>query len=224
MARTTAAKTVKQKILLTGFEPFGGEATNPSMQIANALQKEMCDDYTIHAAILPVERFRAVERSVELISEYQPDVVIALGVAAGRTAVTPEKVAINFDDYRIADNGGNQPIGEPIVAGGPAAYFSTLPINRMCQMMNKIDVPSAVSFSAGTFVCNHLMYGILEHIERNKLSIRAGFVHVPQAQEFAGTKDAPTLPLAMMVEAVRQCVCACCNGDEDIIKIGGNTH
>ncbi|WP_299347167.1 pyroglutamyl-peptidase I [uncultured Maritalea sp.] len=214
---------MKQTILVTGFEPFGGEESNPSMLIANALDGECHEDFIIRSAILPVERFRAVETAVQLINSHRPRIVIALGVAVGRTDITPEKVAINFDDYRIADNGGNQPIGEPIVTKGPAAYFSTLPINRMCQAMQDTGMPSSVSFSAGTFVCNHLMYGILNHIARNQHDIRAGFIHVPQAKEFAGN-DTPSAPLEQMIKAVRSAILVSRSSATDVRKISGQSH
>ena len=215
---------MKSKILVTGFEPFGGEATNPSMEIAKALDGEGGDNYCIRSAILPVERFQAIKAAVQLINEVRPDIVIALGVAVGRKDITPEKVAINFDDYRIADNGGNQPVGEPIVASGETAYFSTLPINAMCQAMAEAGAPSSISFSAGTFVCNHVMYGILEHIEREKLPIRAGFIHVPQASEFCSNQDTPSQSLATMVEALKRSIMVAVNSEHDIKQVGGNTH
>jgi len=194
------------------------------MEIAKVLDGDGDDDCTIVSAILPVERFLAIETAIDLINQHSPDIVIALGVAAGRKDITPEKVAINFDDYRIPDNGGNQPVGEPIVADGPAAYFSTLPINTMCTQINAHGASSAISFSAGTFVCNHLMYGILEHIDRLKLPIRAGFVHVPQASEFAQADDQPSLPLDKMINAIRAAAFAAAAEPEDTQQIGGQLH
>ncbi|MFT6658385.1 pyroglutamyl-peptidase I [Maritalea sp.] len=213
-----------QKILLTGFEPFGGELTNPSMEIVHALDGEGSMNCAVVSAILPVERFRSVRAAIKLIERHKPDIVVALGVAVGRTNITPEKVAINFDDFRIADNGGNQPIGEPISSTGPAAYFATLPVNLMVREIRNCDVGAAVSFSAGTFVCNHLMYGILDHIDRNNLPIRAGFIHVPQATEFAQRTAVPSLPLAEMVVAIRRSIFAAANAANDVQQIGGEIH
>ncbi len=165
---------------------------------------------------------QSVGRVVELIQEIKPDMVIALGVAVGRSAITPEKVAINFDDFRIADNAGYQPIGEPIRADGAAAHFSTLPINLMTQTICASQVSGAVSFSAGTFVCNHLMYGVLDHIERQSLPIRAGFIHVPQASEFCDDPDMPTIDLARMIVAIRDAIAAAANASADLKRNAGD--
>jgi len=215
---------MKQKVLLTGFDPFGGEETNPSMEIAKALDGEGDREFLVVSAVLPVERFRAVDALVDLITEHKPDLVISLGVAVGRKDITLEKVAINFDDYRIADNGGNLPTGEPIKADGATAHFSTLPINRMCQEISTLGVPASVSFSAGTFVCNHLMYGALEHITSNSLQIRAGFIHVPQATEFAQTDDVPTLSLSEMTEAIKVAIAKAVGEEEDVAQNQGDVH
>ncbi len=211
-----------QRVLLTGFEPFGGENTNPSMEIAKALDGHHGNGFSIHSSILPVVQHHSVRRVVELIKEIKPDMVIALGVAVGRTAITPEKVAINFDDFRIADNAGNQPIGEPIQADGAAAHFSTLPINLMTQTICASQVSGAVSFSAGTFVCNHLMYGVLDHIERHSLPIRAGFIHVPQASEFCNDPDIPTIDLAQMITAIRDAITVGVSAHVDVKLNAGN--
>ena len=211
-----------QRVLLTGFEPFGGENTNPSMEIAKALDGDRGDEFVVHSAILPVVQHQSVERIVELIKEFDPNMVIALGVAVGRSAITPEKVAINFDDFRIPDNAGNQPIGEPIRADGAAAHFSTLPINLMTQEICMAQVSGAVSFTAGTFVCNHVMYGVLDYIEQQSLPIRAGFIHVPQATEFCVDPDMPTIELAKMIAAMRDAIAAAANASADLKLNAGN--
>ncbi|MGJ8527820.1 pyroglutamyl-peptidase I [Maritalea sp.] len=210
-------------ILLTGFEPFGGENSNPSMEIAKALDGFENDQVKIVCAILPVERFAATAQVIDHIGRVKPDMVVALGLAAGRNAITPEKVAINFDDFRIPDNGGNQPVGEPIRNDGPAAYFSTLPVNMMTQTMLEQGSKAAVSFSAGTFVCNHLMYGLLDHIEQRNLPIKAGFVHVPQATELAGDKvEIPTLALSRMTDSIRAGLIAGATATQDLKVNAGN--
>lgn len=211
-----------QSVLLTGFEPFGGENTNPSMEIARALDGYRGDEFVVHSAILPVVQHQSVERIVELIKEFDPNMVIALGVAVGRSAITPEKVAINFDDFRIPDNAGNQPIGEAIRADGAAAHFSTLPINLMTQKICMAQVSGAVSFTAGTFVCNHVMYGVLDYIEQQSLPIRAGFIHVPQATEFCVDPDTPTIELAKMIAAIRDAIAAAANASADVKLNAGN--
>jgi pyroglutamyl-peptidase len=215
------------KILLTGFEPFGGEQSNPAQQLAYALDGESHKGAEIVGEILPVARFDALAEMERLIGQHQPEMVIALGVAAGRGAITPEKVAINFDDFRIADNKGHQPLGEPIAADGPAAYFSTLPINVMVQEMSQL-VPATISFSAGTFVCNHLMYGLQQQCATKNPNIRAGFIHVPQATENLPTDkatDMPHLPLAQMAEALERAIWAAAFHKGDDIQLNaGNTH
>jgi pyroglutamyl-peptidase len=185
------------KVLLTGFEPFGNATSNPSGEIV----KQISGDNII-TAILPVAYRQSAERLLSLIEQHNPDVVICLGQAEGRTVITPERVAINLDDARLADNEGVLRNDMKILEDGPAAYFSTLPINEIVAAIKAEGIPVAVSLSAGAFLCNHVFY-----VAQNKFagsSIRSGFVHVPlmdsQAAEFPGL---PTMPLDQMVTAVR---------------------
>jgi len=185
------------KVLLTGFEPFGTATSNPSGEIV----KQISGD-NIVTAILPVAYTQSADRLLALIAEHNPDVVICLGQAEGRTAITPEKVAINLDDARLADNEGVIRNDVKILDDGPVAYFSTLPIKEMVDAIHAQGIPATVSLSAGTFLCNHVFY-----VAQNKFAgtkIRSGFVHVPlmdsQAPEFPGL---PTMPLDQMVKAVR---------------------
>jgi pyroglutamyl-peptidase len=185
------------KILLTGFEPFGTATSNPSGEIV----KQISGD-NIVTAILPVAYVGSAECVLELIAEHNPDVVICLGQAEGRTQITPEKVAINLDDARLPDNAGVQRSDVKILDNGPDAYFTTLPIKEMVDAAKVAGVPASVSLSAGAFLCNHVFY-----VAQNKFvgtKIRSGFVHVPlmdsQAPEFPGL---PTMPLDQMVKAVR---------------------
>ena len=184
-------------ILLTGFEPFGTATSNPSGEIV----KQISGD-NIVTAILPVAYAQSAERLLSLIDQHNPDVVICLGQAEGRTQITPEKVAINLDDARLADNEGVLRNDVKILEDGPDAYFSTLPVKDMVEVMKAQGIPAAVSLSAGTFLCNHVFY-----VAQNKFAgsnVRSGFVHVPlmdsQASEFPGL---PTMPLDQMVTAVR---------------------
>jgi pyroglutamyl-peptidase len=185
------------KVLLTGFEPFGTATSNPSGEIV----KQISGD-NIVTAILPVAYTQSAERLLELIAEHNPDVVICLGQAEGRTQITPEKVAINLDDARLADNDGVLRNDVKIIESGPDAYFSTLPINEIVEAIKARGVPATVSLSAGAFLCNHVFY-----VAQNKFAgtkVRSGFVHLPlmdsQAAEFPGL---PTMPLNQMVIAVR---------------------
>ena len=184
-------------ILLTGFEPFGTATSNPSGEIV----KQISGD-NIVTAILPVAYAQSAERLLSLIEQHNPDVVICLGQAEGRTQITPEKVAINLDDARLADNEGVLRNDVKIIEHGPDAYFSTLPVKDMVEAMKAQGIPAAVSLSAGAFLCNHVFY-----VAQNKFAgsnVRSGFVHVPlmdsQAPEFPGL---PTMPLDQMVIAVR---------------------
>jgi len=184
-------------ILLTGFEPFGTATSNPSGEIVKQISGEK-----IVTAILPVAYAQSAEQLLSLIKEHKPDVVICLGQAEGRTHITPEKVAINLDDARLADNEGVLRSDVKILDDGPDAYFSTLPVKEMVDAMNAQGIPAALSLSAGAFLCNHVFY-----VAQNKFdgtAVRSGFVHVPlmdsQAPEFPGL---PTMPLDQMVAAVR---------------------
>ena len=185
------------KVLLTGFEPFGKATLNPSGEIV----KQISGDNII-TAILPVAYAQSAERLLALIAEHKPDVVICLGQAEGRTHISPERIAINLDDARLADNEGVIRNDVPIVVGGPVAYESTLPIKDIVKAINDAGVPAAVSLSAGAFLCNHVFYVAQDHFKGTK--VRSGFVHVPlmdeQAGEFPGL---PTMPLDQMVKAVR---------------------
>ncbi|MDF5484862.1 pyroglutamyl-peptidase I, partial [Vibrio parahaemolyticus] len=172
-----------KKVLITGFEPFGGDAINPALEAVKQLEAAAIKGGVIVTCPVPVVRYDSVKVVIEAIEAHQPDCVITVGQAAGRSAITPERVAINVDDFRIPDNVGYQPIDEPVVADGPDAYFSTLPIKRIVQTLQKQGIPSQISNSAGTFVCNHLFYGI-QHYLKDK-PIRHGFVHIPLLPEQA---------------------------------------
>ena len=185
------------KVLLTGFEPFGKASSNPSGEIV----KQITGD-NIVTAILPVAYAQSAERLLALIAEHNPDVVICLGQAEGRKEVTPERIAINLDDARLADNEGVLRNDVKILNDGPDAYFSTLPVKEIVEAIKVAGVPAAVSLSAGAFLCNHVFY-----VAQNKFAgtkVRSGFVHVPlmdeQAGEFPGL---PTMPLDQMVKALR---------------------
>ena len=184
-------------VLLTGFEPFGTATSNPSGEIV----KQISGD-NIVTAILPVAYTKSAQHLLALIAQHNPDVVICLGQAEGRTSITPEKVAINLDDARLPDNEGVVRNDVKILTDGPDAYFSTLPLNEIVEAIKARGVPAAVSLSAGAFLCNHVFY-----VAQNKFAgtgVRSGFVHVPlmdsQAPEFPGL---PTMPLDQMVIAVR---------------------
>ena len=170
------------KILLTAFEPFGGESVNPAQEAAALVKDEICGARIVKISV-PVVFGKSVETVCTAIERERPDAVLCIGQAGGRFALTPERVAINMDDARIPDNEGNQPVDRPIAADGPPAYFATLPIKAMAGAIRRAGIPSAVSNSAGTYVCNHLMYGVLHYLAQCHPEIRGGFLHVPYLHE-----------------------------------------
>ena len=183
-------------ILVTGFEPFATSSLNPSGEIVKAL---IGDDLV--TAILPVVFGQASAQLRELIDLHKPSAVLCLGQAEGRSMITPERIAINLDDARIADNAGNQPKEQKIIANGADGYFSTLPIEQIVTSMKAAGIPASISLSAGTFVCNHIFYVMQDYLKDS--SISSGFMHVPlmdeQRKEFP---TLPTMPIKQMIAGV----------------------
>jgi pyroglutamyl-peptidase len=194
-----------KKLLLTAFEPFAGETINPSFEVAKALESVAFAGASVQILRLPVDRFQAIELGLKRIGEASPDLVILLGEGSRRFRINPERVAINVDDFRIPDNQGHQPKGEPISKDGPAAYFSTLPIYRMVDRLIAAKIPSAISNTAGTYLCNRLFYSVMHFITLEKLPAKAGFIHLPYIHEQTIEKplDYPSLSLATTIEAVK---------------------
>lgn len=209
-------------VLLTGFEPFGGDARNPSGEAVAAVARDWDRAERLVTAVLPVAYDAAADALRERIAEQSPDVVIATGLAGGRTQVTPERVAINLRDARIADNDGDQPVDEPSVAGGPAAYFATLPVKAIARAISDAGIPAAVSHTAGTFVCNHVMYVALD-AAAGRPGTTAGFVHVPWSDETAPA-DAPSLPAADIARALGTAVRTALDVDRDDARPAGTIH
>jgi pyroglutamyl-peptidase len=175
-------------VLLTGFEPFAGAASNPSWDAVEIVAANWDGEADLVTASLPVEFALAGDMMDALIAKSSPDLVIAVGLANGRAAVTPERIAINIEDARIPDNAGAQPIDRPVVEGGPAAYFTGLPVKAIVERMGAAGIPAELSQTAGTYVCNHLMYRLL-HAVHGK-SVRAGFIHVPASAALASRASA----------------------------------
>ena len=197
-----------KKLLLTGFEPFNGETINPSLETARVIAKVDFPDAEIDILELPVDRFQAIEITINRIRNAKPDVVIMLGEGSRRFRINPERVAINVDDFRIPDNSGNQPKGEPSVEGAPAAYFSTLPIYEIVERLQKAKIPAAISNTAGTYLCNRIFYSVMHFLAVEKLNTKAGFIHLPYIHEQTIDKpiDFPSLSLFSVVEAVRMAI------------------
>jgi len=201
---------VPRTVLLTGFEPFAGAATNPSWQAAQALHGRRIAGHRIVARELPVAFGASLKRLRAAIREVRPAAVVCVGLAASRDAISLERIAINLDDARIPDNAGRQPIAAAIVEGGPAAWFSTLPVKAIHAAIDAAGIPVEVSQTAGTYVCNHVFYGLM-HALRRRRGVRAGFVHVPPA---IGT-SARGLPLEAIVDALRIAVRVTLSTSED---------
>jgi pyroglutamyl-peptidase len=180
------------RILVTGFEPFGGQSLNPSWEVARALHGLKLQGAQVTAVQLPCVFAQALPVLQEALVTHRPDIVLALGQAEGRCDFSVERVAINVMDARIADNAGAQPIDVPVIAGGPAAYFSTLPIKSLVAGLRAAGFPASVSQTAGTFVCNQVFYA-LQHTLAGQ-GVRSGFVHLPLLPEQAAQWKGPTLP------------------------------
>ena len=194
------------KLLLTGFEPFGGEYCNPSAEIVESISAQI-GDVEIIKLILPVVRGLASSAVQEAVENFHPDVVLSIGQAGGRAAVSVERVAVNLDDYRIPDNGGNQPVDETIVPGGPDGYFCTVPVKEMVEAMQKAGVPAAQSLSAGTFVCNHVMYATLHYLAENHPETRFGFIHIPYLPgQVAEKPGVASMSLELSAKAVEESI------------------
>ena len=203
-------------LLLTGFEPFDHDVVNPSWEAVRLLEGvELSDDVRIVARRLPCAFATAAETLLQLIEELQPAMVIATGLGPGRSDISIERVAININDARIPDNLGAQPIDTAVVEGGPAAYFSTLPIKSMVRAVREAGIAASVSQTAGTFVCNQVFYR-LQHALAGS-AVRSGFIHVPGLPEFGQ----PSMELPVLVEGVRLAVLAAWQTQADIVETGG---
>ena len=194
-----------KKVLLTGFEPFGGASFNPSGAVVQEIAEHGIDGIEIVTAILPVEFKRASEKLIELISIHKPSVVVSLGQAEGRDFIGPEKVAINLADARIADNAGVKLENHPINTAAADGYFSTLPIRAIVDAISALGISAKISYSAGAFICNKIFFTAQSFLQGS--NVISGFIHLPlapnQAAEFPGL---PTMPLADQVAAIKAAI------------------
>lgn len=213
------------RILVTGFDPFDGESCNPSWDAVSQLSEQIAGAEIVTKCV-PTEFRRATAEVSEAIDELAPDAVVLVGQAGGRADVTPERVAINLEDARIPDNAGAQPIDVPVADDGPAAYFSTLPVKAMVAAIRDTGLPAYLSNSAGTFVCNDLMYGVLHHLAvTGRTAVRAGFVHVPFVPEQAARYEgAASWPLDDIVRALTAAIEAVVAVEDDPKIALGATH
>lgn len=212
------------KILVTGFDPFGGEKINPAIESVKKLP-----DSILGAEIIKLEIPTVCHKSLGVIEEaivkYDPDVILSIGQAGGRSDMTVERVGINLDDCRIPDNEGNQIIDEPIFPEGPTAYFVNLPIKAMVREIQKVKIPASISNTAGTFVCNHVTYGVRHLVETKYKGKRSGFIHIPYLPEqVIDKKEQPSMALDMIVMGLEAAIKAIIEYPEDIKVTGGATH
>ena len=223
-------------ILVTGFAPFGGERINPSWEVAKALPAKF-GTHVVRTLRVPTAFGDAVKTVAAAYEKYQPSLIVLIGQAGGRAAISVERVAININDARIADNAGHQPTDEIIAKDGPAAYFATLPIKSMVAAMRKRGIPAEVSNSAGTFVCNHLMYGVLHylhylhhlhnlhHLARSNSATRAGFIHVPYLPSQVTDRPATaSMTLEVMTAGIEAAIATALKTKRDRKLVGGTTH
>lgn len=212
------------KILVSGFDPFGGEKINPAIESVKLLPDEIKGTKIIKLEIPTVAR-KSLKKLEEVIEIEKPDVVLSVGQAGGRTDISVERVGINMDDFRIKDNEGNQPIDEKIAKDGPDAYLVTIPIKAMVQKMIENKIPASVSNTAGTFVCNHVCYGMAHLASTKYPNMRTGFVHIPfLPEQVVDKRNMPSMPLELIAKGLEYAIEAIVENKEDIKVEGGATH
>lgn len=206
--------------MLTGFDPFGGEKVNPAFEAVKLVSEKIhdCDVIKLEIPTVFRESVGVIERA---ILEHQPSIVLAIGQAGGRPSMAVERVGINVDDARIPDNAGNQPIDEPIFADGANAYFSNLPIKKMVQDMQQAGIPAVVSNTAGTYVCNHVLYSIMYLIDKKYPDMRGGFIHVPFLPEQVLGKNMSSMPLDLVAKGIEVAISTAIQVEKDEKIVGG---
>ncbi len=212
-------KNLAPTALLTGFDAFGGHTDNPSWLAVQALHGESVAGHKLVAAQLPTGFVGATSTLLQLLEQHQPALVVCVGQAGGRSTLSLERIAINIQDARIADNTGAQPIDVPVVPGGPAAYFSTLPIKAMMRALTDAGLAADVSQTAGTFVCNHVFYGLMHALDKQRGKHKAigGFIHVPNLPN----QGVPNMPLQDVVRSLRIAVACALTTPNDILLDAG---
>ena len=209
------------KLLLTAFTQFGGESINPALE-AVKLVKDKISNLDIVKLEVPTVFNKSIQTVIEAMEKEKPDFLLCVGQAGGRAGITPERVAINIDDARIPDNEGNQPIDRTIYSDGENAYFSNLPVKAMVESIKKEGLTSSLSNSAGTYVCNHLMYGVLYHIDKTYKGMNGDFINVPYIPDQTVDKpDKPSMPLEDIVRGLEAAIMAIADNEKDIKIIGG---
>lgn len=196
------------KILLTAFDPFGGEPVNPAQEAVAAVSDTVAGAEIVKC-VVPTVFGKSIDTVYAAMKKENPDVTFCIGQAGGRVGLTPERVAINLDDARIEDNEGNQPFDKVIREDGENAYFTSLPVKAMVSKIKEAGIPASISYSAGTFVCNHLMYGVLYHISREFPGMKGGFMHVPFLHEqVLNRANTPSLSKDDIVKGIEAAITA----------------
>lgn len=215
-----------RKVLVTGFEPFGGERVNPSWEVVRRLQDLHISGVSLAVRQLPCVFGQAIEALNRAIDELDPLMVICVGQAGGRSDISIERIGINVDDARIPDNDGQQPVDQPIVLNGPAAYFSRLPIKALVSGLREAGIPASVSQTAGTYVCNHVMYGLLHRMAQGDNRIeKGGFIHVPYLPEQAALHPgSASMSEKTLLEALELTVAIALHTEKDLAIAEGATH
>ena len=209
------------KALITGFEPFGDDPINPALEALRRLPRQV-GGVEIATEVLPTAFGRSLDALDSALRATLPDLVLCVGLAGGRAALSLERVAINLDDARIPDNAGQLPIDRAIVPGGPAAYFATLPIKAAFAALRQAGLPAIVSNTAGTFVCNHVFYGLMHRAATTRPALRGGFLHVPYLPAQAARIDgAPSMALADIVRGIEIVLAVAAGRTEDIAMLEG---
>lgn len=205
-----------KKILVTGFEPFGGEKVNPALELIKLLPKKLGDN-EIKTLEIPTVQMKSLKKIEEEIEKFNPDFILSIGQAGGRTDISIERVAINIDDYRIPDNEGNQPVDKKIFEDGMDAYFSNLPIKAILKEIKETGIPCSISNTAGTYVCNHVFYGVRYLIETKYKNKKSGFIHIPYLPEqVIDKKDVASMGIESLLKAIIVAIEAIFKYEEDI--------
>ena len=211
------------KLLLTAFDPFGGSPINPALEAVKLVANQIGDVQIVKLEV-PTVFGKSIDTVAAAMEKEKPDAVLCIGQAGGRYDLTPERVAINLDDARIPDNEGNQPIDVPIFQDGAPAYFATLPIKAMVAKIREAGLPASVSNTAGTFVCNHLMYGVLHHLATHCPRVRGGFMHVPFIPSQVTQRPAPSMAVTDIARGIEAAISAIAAHETDISAVEGTTH
>ena len=212
------------KILVTGFDPFGGESINPAIEVVKELDEEILGA-TIIKLEIPTVCYKSLQVIEEAIKRYDPDVILSIGQAGGRSDITVERIGININDFSIRDNEGQQIIDEKIYEDGPDAYFVNIPIKAVVEKIRLSKIPASVSNTAGTFVCNHVIYGVRHLIETKYNGKKSGFIHIPYLPEqVIEKKGVSSMSLDVIVQGITEAIKAIIENEIDIKTIGGAIH